>query len=305
MIVRFRPVFFLRLAPSCSVKVGVLKYLEIQLVLIVGLEGDSVPEELPRELFRLELVPFVCRRPVSLILIEPYFVELGPLIDSLVRQDALVRFNAQLLAVRPVVLVLDEALELFVRFVVVFTTYVLQLLFKVALTIRARQRHRVGPGPQLPKVALDDFDRLLVVRQLLFLIAVVVAEVASVEHIVTQRVEVVRERLDVVRPDKPSFVLDAHLILHVLQVVVRWKVQLVTRGDVVVHQLSAILNHTESLVWVVLLASNWVNEVLLDVRGALGQLLLFFLEFLIRLFIPDQLRLSLAELPETHHPGIV
>ena len=132
---------------------------------------------------------------------------------------------------------------------------------------------------------LDVIDSSLVLSQLLLLLAVVVAEVACVEHVVLQRVEMVSQRFDVMRADEPLFVvLVWQGVLDVLQVVVGRQIELITRRDVVMHKLCAILNHTKPLVGIVLLARLDVNKVLLNVvlRGL--ELLLLFQLFL-QLFI--------------------
>ena len=102
---------------------------------------------------------------------------------------------------------------------------------------------------------LDVIDGLLIVGQFLLVLAIVVAEVARVQHIVLQRVVVVGQGLQVMRTDEPPFIiLVGHGILNVLQVVIGRQIELIRRRDIVVNKLRSILNKTESLVRVILLA---------------------------------------------------
>lgn len=142
---------------------------------------------------------------------------------------------------------------------------------------------------------LNVLYRLLIVRQLFLFIAIVVAEVAGVEHVVTQRVKMASQRLHVMWPDEPPLVLHAHLILDILEIVVWRQVQLVACRDVIVHELSAILYQTEALIWIVLLASLIVDEVLLDVSCFVGQLFLLFIDLVLSLLIANNPRLRLAK----------
>ena len=88
------------------------------------------------------------------------------------------------------------------------------------------------------------------------------------------------------RPDEPLLVVLArHWVLHVLQVIVRRQINVVTCRDIVIDELSSIFNHTKSLVRIILLASLNINEVLLDVLGLISQLFFFFLFFVIGFFI--------------------
>ena len=113
---------------------------------------------------------------------------------------------------------------------------------------------------------LDVIDCSFVLCQLLLLLSVVVAEVARVQNIVLQRVEVIGQRLNVMGTDEPiPIVFVRQGVLDVLQVVVRRQVELITGRDVIMHKLCAIFNHTEALIRVVLLARLDVDEVLLDV----------------------------------------
>ena len=96
------------------------------------------------------------------------------------------------------------------------------------------------------------------------------AEVARVEYVVTQRIEVIREGRDVMRSDEPLLVVNAHAILNILEVVVGRQVQLVARRDVVMHELGAILYQSETFVWVILLSSLDINKVLFDVSSSFG-----------------------------------
>ena len=96
------------------------------------------------------------------------------------------------------------------------------------------------------------------------------AEVARVEYVVTQRIEVIREGRDMMRSDEPLLVVNAHAILNILEVVVGRQVQLVARRDVVMHELGAILYQSETFVWVILLSGLDINKVLLDVSSSFG-----------------------------------
>ena len=98
-------------------------------------------------------------------------------------------------------------------------------------------------------------------------------------------------------PNVPlAFILVWHRILNVLQVVVGWQVQVVRRGDVVIDKLVTILDHSKSLVGVVLLARLDVYEVLLDVLGLLSKGSLFFKLLLQFLFVAEHSRLRFAQL---------
>ena len=113
---------------------------------------------------------------------------------------------------------------------------------------------------------LDVIDCSFVLCQLLLLLSVVVAEVARVQNIVLQRVEVIGQRLNVMGTDEPiPIVFVRQGVLDVLQVVVRRQVELITGRDVIMNKLCTIFNHTEALIRVVLLARLDVDEVLLDV----------------------------------------
>ena len=148
---------------SCSIKVRVLQDLEVDRVLVVRLEGNPVPVELLGEVFRLQFVPFVCRRSVRLILLEPLLVQLIPFIDSLVGQNALVGFNTKLLAIWSIKLVLDEPLVLSVSIGVHFSLKLLDLLIKVLFTLRLCQCYGIGLHPELIQVILDVLNSLLIV----------------------------------------------------------------------------------------------------------------------------------------------
>ena len=67
-----------------------------------------------------------------------------------------------------------------------------------------------------------------------------------------------------------------HIVLDILEIVVRRQIQVITGRNVVVNELSSVLDNTESLIGVVLLSCLDVNEVLLDIVGLLLQLLLLF-----------------------------
>ena len=84
---------------------------QVDLVGVVGLEGDAIPVQLLCELLGLELVPLVGRRAVPLVLFETPSVELLALVLALVMKDALVCLDAQTLAARARALVFNEGLE--------------------------------------------------------------------------------------------------------------------------------------------------------------------------------------------------
>ena len=67
-----------------------------------------------------------------------------------------------------------------------------------------------------------------------------------------------------------------HIVLDILEIVVRRQIQVIAGRNVVVNELSAILDDTESLIRIVLLSCLNVDEVLLDIVGLLLQLLLLF-----------------------------
>ena len=86
------------------------------------------------------------------------------------------------------------------------------------------------------------------------------------------------------RANEPLFVLHTHLILNVLEIVIWRQIQFIAGRDIVMHELCSVLDQTESLIRVVLLASLTVNKVLLDVGGPVGQLFLLLVDLLL-LFI--------------------
>ena len=99
--------------------------------------------------------------------------------------------------------------------------------------------------------------------------------------------------------DEPPFVvLIRHGILDVLQVVIRWQVKLICGRDVVINELSAILDNTKSLVGIILLARLYVDEVLFDILCLLVQLLLLFKLLLISLYLGS------ARSPGNWHEGL-
>ena len=67
-----------------------------------------------------------------------------------------------------------------------------------------------------------------------------------------------------------------HIVLDILEIVVRRQIQVIAGRNVVVNELSAILDDTESLIGIVLLSCLNVDEVLLDIVGLLFQFLLLF-----------------------------
>ena len=141
------------------------------------------------------------------------------------------------------------------------------VLFKVFLSVRLGQSHHILLHPQLLQVLLDVVDGSLVIGRGRSLITIfVVTVVARVKYIVLQRVEMVGQRLDMMRPDEPLLgILLGQVVLHIFQVVVGRQVHFVGGRDVVVYELGTILDDTESLVRIVLLARVYINEVLLDV----------------------------------------
>ena len=94
-----------------------------------------------------------------------------------------------------------------------------------------------------------------------------------------------REGLHVMRPDEPLLVLNPHTILYILEVIVRRQVQFVASRDVVVHELSSVLDQSKPLVWVILLSCFDIDEVLLDIGSLQGQFLLLLIYFLLRFVI--------------------
>jgi len=101
------------------------------------------------------------------------------------------------------------------------------------------------------------------------------------------------------RSNEPLFlILDRHLVLNVLQVVIRGQIKVVRSRDVVIEKLRVIFNKTKSLIRVINFASLNINKVLLDVLGSLLHRLLFFQLFIKFFFVSHNARLSLAELFE-------
>ena len=93
-----------------------------------------------------------------------------------------------------------------------------------------------------------------------------------------------------------------HIVLDILEIVVRRQIQVIAGRNVVVHELSAILNDTESLIGVVLLSCLNVDEVLLDIVGLLLQLLLLFKFVSESFFVSLHSRLAFAQFSKgTHH----
>ena len=84
---------------------------QVDLVGVVGLECDAIPEQLFRELLGLELVPFVGRWAVLLVSFEAPSIELLTLFFALMMEDALVGFDAQAFAAWSRSLVFNEGLE--------------------------------------------------------------------------------------------------------------------------------------------------------------------------------------------------
>ena len=98
-------------------------------------------------------------------------------------------------------------------------------------------------------------DRLLIGSQLHFFLPIVVTKVPRIQHIILNRVVVVRQGLHMVWPNEPPLIILAwHRILDILQVVIGRQIQIIRRRDVVVHQLRAILDNPESLIRIVGLA---------------------------------------------------
>ena len=92
-----------------------------------------------------------------------------------------------------------------------------------------------------------------------------------------------------------------HIVLDILEIVVRRQIQVIAGRNVVVNELSSVLDDTESLIGVVLLSCLDVNEVLLDIVGLLLQLLLLFKFFCKRFVVSNHPRLSLAKFSERTH----
>ena len=136
------------------------------------------------------------------------------------------------------------------------------------------------------------------------------AEVPRVKHIVFERIEVISQGSNVMRSDKPFFailvVLTRQVILDVLQVVVRWQVELVTGRDHVIQKLRVVfLDYTKALVRVELLARLDVDEVLLDV-GLLSLQRFLLLQLLLKLLIlAFDRRLVPSELGQRHLTHLV
>ena len=105
----------------------------------------------------------------------------------------------------------------------------------------------------------------------------------------------VSQRLNVMRSNEPLLlVFDWHLILNVLQVVIRRQIEIIRSCDIVIDKLSVIFDQTEALIRIILLARFNIDEMLLDILGLLHHLLLFFKLFIQFLFISDDARFSLA-----------
>ena len=140
------------------------------------------------------------------------------------------------------------------------------------------------------QVLFDGLHGLLVLVAFLAfpVVLVVMGIIARVKHVVLDRLRVLRERLQVVRPDEPlASVLLGQGALHVLQVVVSGQVQGVAAGHVVVDQ-RVVLDDAE-LLGGVELSAGLVAEVLF-VGRFLGFLLFFFLApgFFDLLFLLDE-----------------
>lgn len=151
-------------------------------------------------------------------------------------ENVFICFNAQCFATGSRSLILDKGLELFECFVLSLLLKLFNVLLEVFLARGSLQSHNVLLHAQLLQMFLDVLNGLLVVGQLLLLFAIVAAEVASVEHVILERVEVVGQRLQVMGPDEPLFlILVRHRVLNVLQIVVGGQVQSVAGRYVVVH----------------------------------------------------------------------
>jgi len=120
-----------------------------------------------------------------------------------VRENALVGLDAETLAAGARTLILNKRLERLVRLHAQLLLQIFDVLIEVLLTVSLLQRHDVLLHSELLQVSLDVVDRLLVLSQLNLLLTVVVAEVASVEDVVFERVEMISQRLNVMRPDEP------------------------------------------------------------------------------------------------------
>ena len=94
-----------------SVKVRILEDVEVDLVGVVWLEGDTISVELFRELGGFEFVPLVGGWAILFVLLEALSFELLALFLTLVRENAFVSFYTEALRVRARSLILDEGLE--------------------------------------------------------------------------------------------------------------------------------------------------------------------------------------------------
>ena len=147
---------------------------------VVWLEGYPISVELFRELFGLKLVPFVSRRPVLLILLESSSVELIPLLDTLVRENAFVSLNTELLAAWSRSLIFDKRGEGLPRLNVGLPLHLFDHLLEVLLASRPLQSHCVLLHAKLLKVSLDVVNGFLILSEFDFFLSVVVTEVARI-----------------------------------------------------------------------------------------------------------------------------
>ena len=209
---------------------------QVDLILIVGLECNTIPEQLLREIFRLELVPFIGGRSPCFVLLEALSVELLALILPCICENALKSLNAERFTVRSRALILNELLELVVRLHFCLLLEFIDVLVKVFLSGRSLKGHHILLHAQLFEVPLDIRDRLFIGSQLDFFLAIVVTKVPRIENIVLNRVVMVGQGLHVMRPNEPlSVILVRQRILDRLQVVIGRQIQIVRRRDVVVH----------------------------------------------------------------------
>jgi len=170
-------------------------------------------------------------------------------------EDAFICLDAELFAAGSRALVLDERLILLVVLNAILPFQLIDLLVEIFVTICFIQCGCIHLLAQAPQVMPDVADGLFVLRRLLRLASIIVTEVASVKNIVSQRVEMISQGFNMMRSNEPLLlVLVRQRVLEILQVVVRGQVEVVARRDVIVNKLSAVLDHTEPFVGIVLLA---------------------------------------------------
>jgi hypothetical protein len=108
-------------------------------------------------------------------------------------KDALISFNAHSLAAWSGSLILDKVLEFVECMILCLFLELLNVLLKVFLTLSPLECHHVLLHAQLLEMSLDIIDGLLIVSEFLLFFTIVGAKVACIQHIVLQRVEMIRE----------------------------------------------------------------------------------------------------------------